>query len=86
MSIRAPDKMACRELVRLVTEYFEGTLPIDDRTRLEQHLVFCDWCVDYLQQMRDTMRVAGKLTEEDVPPEAETELLRAFRDWKRGKP
>jgi len=86
MTTRAPSKMSCKELVRVVTEYFEGTLSLEDRTRLEQHLVFCDWCIDYLQQMRDTMRVSGKLTEEDVPPEAEAELLRAFRGWKRGEP
>jgi len=83
MTVRAPSQMTCRELVRIVTEYLEGTLPLEDRTRLETHLVFCDWCVDYIDQMRNTLTVAGKLREEDVPPEAEAELLRAFRDWKR---
>ena len=53
-------------------------------TRFEHHLVFCTWCVDYLQQMRDTLRLAGRLTEEDVAAEAKHELLRAFRHWKRG--
>jgi hypothetical protein len=48
--------------------------------------VFCDWCVDYLQQMRDTLRIAGKLREEEVPAEAEAELLKAFRNWKLGQP
>lgn len=85
MTQRAPRQMTCRELVRVVTEYFEGTMPLEDRTRLEHHLVFCDWCVDYLKQMRDTLRVAGELREEDVPAEVEAELLRAFRDWKRGQ-
>ena len=86
MTARAPAQMTCRELVRVVTEYFEGTISLEDRTRLEHHLVFCDWCVDYLQQMRDTLRVTGELREEDVPPEVEGELLGAFRDWKRGPP
>ena len=82
MTVRAPSQMTCRELVRIVTEYFEGTISLEDRTRLEHHLVFCTWCVDYLQQMRDTLRLAGRLTEEDVPGEAKDELLRAFRHWK----
>ncbi len=86
MTIRAPEQMTCREFVQLVTEYFEGAISVEDRTRFEQHLVFCDWCVDYLQQMRDTLRVTGRLTEEDVPPEGRSELLRAFRNWKRRVP
>jgi Putative zinc-finger len=86
MTIRAPEQMACREFVELVTGYLEGTLPLPDRTRFEHHLVFCTWCVDYLQQMRDTLRLAGRLTEEDVPSEAKDELLRAFRHWKGGVP
>jgi hypothetical protein len=84
MTIRAPEQMACREFVELVTDYLEDKLPLKDRTRFEHHLVFCTWCIDYLQQMRDTLRVTGELREEDVPPEAEAELLRAFRDWKGG--
>lgn len=86
MTVRAPSQMTCRELVRIVTEYFEGTLSLEDRTRLESHLVFCDWCVDYIDQMRNTLRVTGKLREDDVPAEVEAELLRAFRDWKGQKP
>jgi hypothetical protein len=85
MTVRAPSQMTCRELVRIVTEYFEGTISLEDRTRLEHHLVFCDWCVDYLKQMRDTLRITGELREQDVSPEAEAELLRAFRNWKRGQ-
>jgi len=86
MTLRAPTQMTCRELVRVVTEYFEGTISLEDRTRLEHHLVFCDWCVDYLRQMRETLRIAGKLREEDVPAEARQALLDAFRGWKRGRP
>ena len=85
MSLRAPNEMTCREFVRLVTEYLEGTLSLDDRTRFEHHLVFCTWCVDYLQQMRDLLHVSGRITEEDVSPEAEAKLLQVFRDWKWGR-
>ena len=86
MTLRAPEQMTCRELVELVTEYLEGTLPLQDRTRFEHHLVFCTWCVDYLQQMRETLRAAGRLRESDVPEESKEKLLRAFRQWKRGLP
>lgn len=86
MTRRAPSQMTCRELVGIVTEYLEGTLSLEDRTRLESHLVFCDWCVDYLDQMRNTIRITGSLREEDVPADMEAELLRAFRDWKGRQP
>lgn len=84
MTIRAPEEMACREFVELVTEYLEGTLPIADRARFEHHLLSCTGCVDYLQQIRDTLRLAGRLTEQDVPAEAKDVLLRAFRHWNEG--
>lgn len=86
MTRHAPEQMACQEFVELVTEYLDGTLSLKDRTRFEQHLVFCTWCVDYLQQMRDTVRLAGKLGEKDVPEEAKEKLLAAFRHWKQGLP
>ena len=86
MSVRAPNEMTCREFVRLVTEYLEGTLPLDDRTRFEHHLVFCAWCVDYLQQMREVLRVSGRISEADISPEAEARLLHVFRNWKRETP
>lgn len=86
MTRHAPEQMACREFVELVTEYFEETLSLQDRTRFEQHLVFCTWCVDYLQQVRETLRLTGRLGEEDVPDEARVRLLSGFRQWKRGAP
>jgi len=32
--------------------------------------------------MRQTIRLAGTLTEEDISPAAREELLAVFRDWK----
>lgn len=75
--------MACKELVELVTEYLEGTLPPADRQRFEDHLRDCDPCVIYLEQMRQTIRTLGRLTEESVPEDAKQDLLRIFRDWKK---
>jgi anti-sigma factor RsiW len=78
-----PRELACRELVELVTEYLEGTLPERDRELVEEHLAGCPPCRAHLQQMRDTIRLLGALTEEDVDPRARDELLYAFRDWHR---
>jgi anti-sigma factor RsiW len=78
------DELACKELVELVTEYVEGTLPGRQRARFDEHLALCPGCRAYLEQMRQTIRALGKLSEEAIAPRAREELLRAFRGWKRG--
>ena len=44
----------------------------------------CDGCTNYLEQMRETIRLTGMLTEEQVPVAQRERLRRAFRDWKTG--
>jgi anti-sigma factor RsiW len=73
----------CQEVVELVTDYLEGTLPPDQTTLFEQHLNFCDGCVWYLEQMRATIATVGRLREEDIPVGTRQQLLATFRDWKR---
>jgi anti-sigma factor RsiW len=71
--------MNCNELVELVTDYLEGTLPAGDRQRFDEHLADCDGCVNYLGQMRETITLTGTLTTDDVSPAAAQTLLAAFR-------
>ncbi|MFI5282157.1 MAG: anti-sigma factor family protein [Candidatus Dormibacterales bacterium] len=74
--------MKCRQVVELMTEYLEGTLSTDDRVRFEEHIAGCDGCRAYLEQMRRTRQVLGRLAEEPVPTLVKAELVRAFRNWK----
>ena len=71
------------DLVEVVTDYLEGSLPAEQRLLFEEHLAFCDWCQSYLQQMRETIRLTGTLREGDLTPEARDGLLGVFRDWRR---
>lgn len=80
------DDMACRELVELVTDYLEGALAPEDRSRFEAHLAGCRGCRAYLRQMRQTVRLAGRLTEDDLPETTRARLLHAFRSWKAASP
>lgn len=75
--------LTCQELVKLVSDYFEGALPVSERERFEAHLLDCDDCPIYLEQMRITIRLAGTLTEASVQPNAKDQLLQIFRDWHR---
>ena len=74
--------MTCRQVVELMTEYLEGTLAAGDRARFEEHISGCDGCRAYLEQLRITRRVVGKLADEPIPEPIEAELLEAFRDWR----
>jgi anti-sigma factor RsiW len=76
------DELTCKELVELVTEYFEGTLPPPERAQFEAHLATCDGCTIYLDQMKQTIQMLGGLAEDDLAPEAREVLLSLFRDWK----
>jgi anti-sigma factor RsiW len=74
--------LSCQELVELVTDYLEGALSRSDRARFERHIKSCPHCTAYLEQMRGTLAVLGRLEEESLPPHARDELLAAFRDWR----
>jgi anti-sigma factor RsiW len=76
------EEMSCWELVELVTDYLEGTLPDDDRVRLEAHLAECPYCEKYIAQMRQTVEALGALPAEPIDPAQQQELLRAFRGWR----
>ena len=84
MSEPTVEALSCQELVELVTAYVEDAMPSDERKRFERHIETCDGCRQYLEQMRTTIRLTGRLTPEAVSPEAERDLLSAFRSWSSG--
>jgi len=75
--------MACKELVELVTDYLDGTLPVDVRMRFENHLRGCEGCTNYLEQIRQTIRLTGQLRVESLAPQQRDDLLKLFHDWKQ---
>lgn len=75
--------LTCHEVIEIITDYLEGALPADDRRRVEEHLAICDGCTTYLEQMRETIRLTGMLTEEQIPEDQKEQLLEAFRGWTR---
>jgi anti-sigma factor RsiW len=73
--------MMCRELVEVITEYLEGTLPVPDRARFEAHLAVCVHCTRYVEQFRRTIEQTGSLRTDDLSEELAGQLLDAFRGW-----
>lgn len=80
--MRLDRELACQDIVELVTAYLEHGLAPFDRERFEEHLVFCDGCSTYLEQMRATIDATGRVELDALPAELEERLLEVFRDWR----
>ena len=68
------DEVTCRQFVELVTDYFEGELQGRTLNQVEEHLVMCDWCVTYVEQMRATIGLLGELREPRSPEPSDSVL------------
>ena len=79
-----PNDLSCQELVELVTAYLERALSPEDHARFEAHVAVCSGCSAYLDEMRTTIELTGRLEPELLGDEARNVLLASFRDWKRG--
>jgi predicted anti-sigma-YlaC factor YlaD len=75
-------ELTCQEVVELVTAYLEGALDDGDARLFEEHLAHCEGCRRYLDQMRTTIELTGRLAEDSLEPEARDALLEAFRTWR----
>ena len=74
--------LACQQAVELVTDYLEGALSRAARRRFEAHLSGCPHCTEYLAQMRETIRLAGRIAPEDLTPSMRTDLTDIYRRWR----
>ncbi len=74
--------MTCKEVVELMTAYLEGSLSEADRARFDKHIGGCDGCTAYLEQMRTTLRLLGRIADEAIPAHMEADLVSAFRGWR----
>ena len=72
--------MACVELVELVADYIERDLDAPTRRRFEEHLTTCPYCVAYVEQMRATIAITGRLAAADLPVPVADALVQAFTE------
>lgn len=76
-----PGELTCEQLAEIITDYFEGALSPADRARFEGHLDDCDSCTTYVEQLRLTAAISGRVAAESIAPGVRVELLEAFRGW-----
>jgi anti-sigma factor RsiW len=62
----AADDLRCIEFVGLVTAYLDGEVDEEQRRRIDRHLEGCRGCQAALNQFQTVIRLAGRLTAEDV--------------------
>jgi predicted anti-sigma-YlaC factor YlaD len=67
------------EFVELVTDYLEGALDASSLDLVEEHLVMCDWCATYLDQMQATLDCLQSLRDAEPPPQPSERLIAAVR-------
>jgi anti-sigma factor RsiW len=77
------DEVTCQQFVELVTEYFEGALEPRTLSQVEEHLVMCDWCVTYVEQMQATIAALRELPR-DSSQEPSDAVLAALQARKAG--
>ena len=80
-----PSHLRCDQVVEIVSDYLERALASRDVEELEQHLLICNACADYVEQMREVLDKARKLPGGEAEPLDETtaaQLLATFRRWK----
>ena len=72
-------ELDCNQVVELVTAYLDGSLDADALAAFEAHLVECDGCELYLDQIRQTIAVTGTVVADTLPEQTRAGLLEAFR-------
>jgi predicted anti-sigma-YlaC factor YlaD len=77
----AAEELTCAEVVELVTDYLEHVLDSTTIKRFEEHLLECGGCTAYLDQMRTTVALTGRLRTDDLAPDVRLALIRAFGSW-----
>ena len=80
--------LRCAELVELLGEYLEGTLPPGSTHALETHLRGCHGCSAVLDQLRDTVGLLeqvplGESAPDELPADVRAGLVAAFEELRR---
>lgn len=76
--------LACIEFVELVTEYLDDAVDASLRAGIGDHLLLCEGCRGYLDEMRSTVATIGRIRQPSEPSApARAALIATFRTWRR---
>jgi anti-sigma factor RsiW len=77
------EHLTCRDFVELLTDYLEDAVDPCERAEIERHIVICRGCSNYVEQMRSTIDVLGRVA--DGGAVDSDRLLSMFREWQAGR-
>ena len=72
----------CQHAVELVTDYIEGRMSRRQRRRFEKHLQACSGCSRYLEQIRTTIALTGRIDADELDEGTRTDLLELYRRYR----
>jgi|tagenome__1003787_1003787.scaffolds.fasta_scaffold18677412_2 anti-sigma factor RsiW len=84
MAEQPVEELGCQELVEIVTAYLEDALSTRERARADEHLADCEGCRAYLEQMRTTIDLTGRVQLDGLSDSAVGALREAFRRVRAG--
>jgi len=76
-------RIECQRLVELLADYLDGVLDSGLTVEVEAHLALCDGCATYLEQLRTTIGLTGRVSPDGLSEQATAELMAAFRGLSR---
>ena len=79
-------RLSCEEVTALASDYIDGVLPPRLTRLVEKHLAGCPNCPRYVEQLRLTKSLTGRLRADDVPDEVVEALTQAFEEARRPDP
>ena len=88
------EHLTCKELVEVLTDYLEDALDPAERAEIERHIVICRGCSNYVEQMRSTISLLGRVADEYAGDDLgagngaarpSEQLLAVFRAWQSGR-
>ncbi|HVF79268.1 MAG TPA: zf-HC2 domain-containing protein [Solirubrobacteraceae bacterium] len=80
------EHVTCREFVEVLTDYLENALDPAERADIERHIVICRGCSNYVEQMRSTVDLLGRIVAGGDGDAVQREkLLSIFREWQAGR-
>jgi len=74
-----PEWVNCRHSVERLLDYVDGTLPPEERAKLDRHFKICPPCLDLVKKYRATPGLCRKALCDEMPADAAQRLTAFLR-------
>jgi len=74
-------EITCRQVWREVSNFYEGEIPNDLRTRIERHLEGCSHCRAVYDGLRNTVTLVVDSDAFELPPDVSERLYGRLRNY-----